>query len=322
MLKIDTLTAYSCKFSYLQRNNPLISEQREAIKNGEDPEFSLADFLELYTEHTKDLAIGKNADRAIMMTKEHVMPFSLEKCKCWHIIPKSGKQGQPVTVIKSTSKKRYDFGADTAALYAHHVFGYDNGTNIVMIFHRQNGSGCKSVFQETANKLLKEKGIKLEMDLVVPLEDDVSEAEPLRITLQYTDSNPSSDVAENMKAPKRKKKAIRELGLNLESAENSRIKKLLDDFKSGEIPKDVTFAKIKEEINDGTDYDTAEIRLKIGNRTRSYPWSEIENMYGCHDITDELHTLYRSTGDFKEALKKLANEYYEIVISSGVLEND
>lgn len=32
MARIDTLTAYSCKFSYLQRNNPLIEEQRDAIK--------------------------------------------------------------------------------------------------------------------------------------------------------------------------------------------------------------------------------------------------------------------------------------------------
>lgn len=31
MTKVDTLTAYRCEFSYLQRNNPLIEEQREEI---------------------------------------------------------------------------------------------------------------------------------------------------------------------------------------------------------------------------------------------------------------------------------------------------
>lgn len=36
MTKVETLTAYSCKFSYLQRNNPLIEEQREAIKEGKN----------------------------------------------------------------------------------------------------------------------------------------------------------------------------------------------------------------------------------------------------------------------------------------------
>lgn len=322
MPRIDTLTAYSCKFSYLQRNNPLLSEQREAIKKGEDPDFGLPDFLALYTEYAKDLAIGENTDRAIMMVKDQVMPFSFENCDCWHIIPSSGKQGRPVTVIKTSSKKRYDFGADSAALYDHHVFCYVGVDHIVMIFHRQNGSGCKSVFMETANKLLKEKGIKLEMDLVVPFKDELSEAEPLKITLQYTGNKPSSDIAESLQGSKRKKKSIRELGLNLESTENSRIRRWIDDFRLGKISKDVAFAKIKAEINDGTDYDAAEVRLKIGGHTRNYLWSEIENLYGYHDISDELHTLYRSTGDFNEALKQLANDYYRSIVSSGVLEND
>lgn len=34
MSRIDTLTAYSCKFSYMQRNNPMIEEQREAMERG------------------------------------------------------------------------------------------------------------------------------------------------------------------------------------------------------------------------------------------------------------------------------------------------
>ena len=43
MTKVETLTAYSCKFSYLQRNNPLIEEQREAIKEGKKPEYNFSD---------------------------------------------------------------------------------------------------------------------------------------------------------------------------------------------------------------------------------------------------------------------------------------
>ena len=115
---------------------------------------------------------------------------------------------------------------------------------------------------------------------------------------------------------------IRDLGLNLESSENSRIKCHLDEFRLGHISKDVAFARIKAEIHDDTEYDSAEVRLKIGNHTKNYPWSEIENLYGNHDISDELHTLYKSTGNFKEALRHFANEYYDQIISSGVLENE
>ena len=35
MTKVETLTAYSCKFGYLQRNNPVIEEQREVLKEGQ-----------------------------------------------------------------------------------------------------------------------------------------------------------------------------------------------------------------------------------------------------------------------------------------------
>lgn len=46
MARVDTLTAYRCKFSYLQRNNPLIEEQRENIKQGKVPEFAFKDFID------------------------------------------------------------------------------------------------------------------------------------------------------------------------------------------------------------------------------------------------------------------------------------
>lgn len=322
MARIDTLTAYNCKFDFLRRNNPMIEDQRDAIRNGESPEFGFSDFLDLYSEYTKKLAIGENADRAIMMPKEQIIPFALSECSCWHIIPSAGKQGRPVTVIKTTSGKRYDFGADSAALYDHHVFCYTNNEHIVLIFHRQNGSGCKSVFLETANKLLREKGLKLEMNLVVPVADQLSSAEPVKITLQYTDQNISTDCAENISGPKRKKKVIRDMGINLESAENSRIKGIVDNFRMGRIPKETAFAQIKAEVTSGTEYDTAEVRLKIGKHTKTYQWSEIENLYGSYDISNELHTMYKQNGNFKEALKHSANKYYRLILSSGVLEDE
>lgn len=57
--------------------------------------------------------------------------------------------------------------------------------SIIAIFHRQNGSGCKSVFLETANKAIKSRGIKLEMELIMPMSNSVIDATPTKITLQY-----------------------------------------------------------------------------------------------------------------------------------------
>ena len=145
MAKIDTLTAYKCKFSYLQRNNPLLEEQRDAIKEGKQPDFTFSDFIIKYVETVKNMVVGTNTDRAIILENTDVSEGLMKGVKTWHIIPRAGKQGKPVTVIKKNTGKKYDFGSDTAALYAYHIFCYENEDGMYMIFHRQNGSGYKQV---------------------------------------------------------------------------------------------------------------------------------------------------------------------------------
>lgn len=49
MARIDTLTAYKLQFNYMQRNNPLIDEQRDAIKAGKSPEYTFSNFVDDYT---------------------------------------------------------------------------------------------------------------------------------------------------------------------------------------------------------------------------------------------------------------------------------
>lgn len=46
MARIETLSAYRCTFSYLQRNNPLKEELQEKIKADIPPEYTFADFIE------------------------------------------------------------------------------------------------------------------------------------------------------------------------------------------------------------------------------------------------------------------------------------
>lgn len=183
MGRTNTLTAYRCTFSYMQRNNPLFEEQRERIKAGDAPQFSLADFIALYGANSEDVLIGKNTDRAISLPAEGVVSRDLNKYDAWRLSPIVGKQGQPMTIVKQTSKQRYNFGSDAVALYNHNIFFYECAGDIIAIFHRQNGSGCKSVFLETANELLRTQGLKLAMDLIFPLSDDKTQAEAVKITL-------------------------------------------------------------------------------------------------------------------------------------------
>lgn len=59
MARIETLSAYKCKFSYLQRNNPLKEELRDKIKAGVPPEYTFSDFIDDFCEYTSLLAVGK-----------------------------------------------------------------------------------------------------------------------------------------------------------------------------------------------------------------------------------------------------------------------
>ena len=315
MARIETLTAYKCKFSYLQRNNPLIEEQREAIKAGEAPEYSFSNFISTYQVYTENLAIGENTDRAIILSEDKVQKKEDGGLRMWHFVPSAGKQGKPVTVIKKSSRKKYDFGSDSAALYEYHIFVYESDNGLYAIFHRQNGSGCKSVFLETANKAIKSEGLKLEMELIVPMMDGVKDAMATKITLQFTKQNKSSDVADNINGSK-KKHIIRDLGLNLEAIENSKVLGIFKKMQAGRLDQAQAFAQIKAEFKGADDYNDAEIKLRVGRRYRRVQWNEFERIMGTHDISYALHEACKVSHDFVGELTKLADEYYNNIIES------
>lgn len=319
MARVDTLTAYRCKFRYMQRNNPLIDEQRDEIKAGHNPTFSFEEFISLYSDNSDNILIGKNSDRAIELSKDRISSKVLDEVKSWYISPIAGKQGQPMTVVKRSTGKRYDFGADAAALYNYHLFIYEDSDGIIAIFHRQNGSGCKSVFLETANNILKEKGLKIEMELIIPISDVSKDITPTKITLQYIEENSSSDVADNIR---KKKTVIRDVGLNLEVQDNSIVAGIMHNMQLGKISRETAFAQIKNEVKNGGDFNDAEVKFKIGRRTRKVSWNDFENIVGVHDISEELHSAYKQSGKFVEELAKLANQYYFDIVKSGAVADE
>lgn len=315
MARTNTLTAYRCTFSYMQRNNPLIEEQRGKIKAGDTPQFSLADFIALYGANSKNVLVGQNSDRAISLSAEGIVARKINNLNAWRISPIAGKQGRPMTVVKKTSKQRYNFGADAVALYNYNIFFYEDAGNIIAIFHRQNGSGCKSVFLETANELLKAKGLKLEMDLIVPLSDEKSQADAVKITLQYIQSIYSSDAADNIR---KKKTIVRDIGLNLEAQDNSKIAEIIKNMQLGKLNKETAFAMITAELKGVGDFNDATIKFRIGRRMKSVRWDDFEHIIGVYDISERLNAAYSKTRNFIEELTKITDEYYFDIAESGI----
>ena len=201
-------------------------------------------------------------------------------------------------------------------MYAYHIFCYENEDEMYMIFHRQNGSGCKSVFQETANKVLKNYGLKLEMEVILPLVDGVRNASASKITLQYTKTVKSSDAAENLKGGK-KKQIIRELGINLDVVENRKFFNVIKRLQEGSIDSDTAFVTIKNSLDGADEYNDAEVKMKINGRNQTIQWGEFEKLMGVHDITKELHEATSLSHDYEGELTKLANMYFESIIELG-----
>lgn len=312
-MSVEILTAYKCTFTYLQRNSPLKEELKDKIKKGEMPDYTCSSFVEDYSKFTSDLVVGESTERAIFLPVEKVHKrYASNDTNRWILEPYAGKQGKPFKIIKTSTGKKYDFGSDSAALYEHKIFIYETGKSFVIIFHRQNGSGCKTVFLETANQMLRKKGIKLEMELYLPLMDIRNDVIPKKITLQYIQNEISTDVAENM-SKRKKLKSIRDLSLNLEFNENSSILNIIKQMMNGQIDKDVAFARIKIECSDSKDYNDAELAIKIGKRSQKVKWSEFDSILGIYDITEELHQKYTTSKDFIKSLTQIVDNYYESI---------
>ena len=314
MGKIDTLTAYRCEFSFMERNNPFIEEYRDAIREGQQPEYSFANFINDYVESTSRMAIGEGSDRGIMLSHSSIDNQQLnDNIRRWHIVPLAGKQGKRITVYNTTNATVNRYDTDSAALYENHVFIYEGNESIIAIFHRQNGSGCKSVFLETANDMLRARGYKLEMNLIMPLDSGWSDVVPTKLILKYMRDDSSTDIADNVGGRKRKQKEIKNLELNLEVIENCRIARIIHAFKSGEIDQSAAFAEITTEISD-TEYNNAGIQVRIGNRKRIVQWNDFGTSLGSYDITERVNSRENRNREIVDVLTEISDEYYESIV--------
>lgn len=313
MGRIDTLTAYRCEFRYIERNNPLREELKDKIYENNSPDYTVDEFIRDYIDSTETMAVGEESDRGIMLNCSDAQNDYIDaNTNRWHIVPLSGKHGKEVTIYNQSTFSMNRFGSDSAALYKNHIFIYNRGCEIIAIFHRQNGSGCKTVFLETANNMLRNRGIKLVMNVIIPF-DDPCDAEPVRLSLRYFRENQSTDAAENLHRKKRKPELIRNVDLYLGARENNIILNIINEFRSGNIDKDVAFAEIRREAC-VSEYDDAELHVKIGNRIKKVSLNDMNNALGAHDITEQMNSCENQSRNPIDVLTSLSDEYYYSIV--------
>ena len=317
MTQTHSLTAYRCKFSFMERNNPVDTEEmKESIKNGDIPKYSLGEFLQDYIDSVSSLSIGQNSDRAIQLTQITSTLTIGDGSYRTHIQPQAGKHGEPLIVLEKATNKQHKYTPDDAALYDYNVFFYEKADDVIAIFHRKGTSGCKTVFLETANNVLRLKGLNMKMELVVPLNSHrlSNDGTPSEVILRWSESvSKSTDIAENINKGKGKgkpkTKAVQTMIINLKSDKSNPIMRIIDNLRGGKIDNATAFAEISTKYlgdENRANFNDAQINLKIGNKIVSkIKFGEIEDQLGAYNITDSV-----KASDLVASLTKCSDDYY------------
>lgn len=307
---VHTLTAYDLRFKYLERNNPLRDELKDKIKNKVEPDYDLDYFFRDFIEGIKDKSIAKKSGKILIFTGIEEL-INSDLFIRYYIRPNSGKRGVPTKIVSvdNSNAKEYIFNEKWASTYAHNILLYEIKGNYYAIFHRYGGSGCKTIFLEAANEILKAKGLKMILDWKpsVSKTDKNTDVFPKSIKLKFEKDVSSEDIADYVSG-KRKSKVmtVKELTLDLRAKDNSFVRETLQNWRLKKLTKESAFKAIQQETSD--EYNDASITVKMGSTSKVVKWDDFENLFGGYDITEELRNM-KDSHAFEDALKKCADDY-------------
>ena len=318
--EIHTLTAYHLHFSYMKRNNPLKDELVETIKNGDTPNLSLDDLLNLfcYTSNNGQFDLLSNGGKIILLdsvwSKE-----SINGHERIYIAPHCGKRDVPTQMIKlKDNLEKQNFGPEWASTYMFNIFLYCIDGEYYAVFHRFGGSGCKTVFYHVLNQILKQKGIKMEMNWMPPTNiksEKETEYEISKISLICEEQN-SSDVADDLIMKKKKKSVFKKkLTLNLNSGYMN-LKNILHKYLIKEISSEDAMSAIKNDIKDD-EYNNAALYIKIGKMEKRVSWTDFEGLIDGFDISDKI---VAAGENYLDELKKCSDEFIFKLLSESQQE--
>lgn len=185
-----------------------------------------------------------------------------------------------------------------------YIYEFDDD-NTYLICHRYGHSGCKTIFQMVSNEALKDKGIKLDLELILPPSlEDGTDYDVQKITMTCSVVSSSSDIADHV-GKQAKQKVIKSLTLDLQSGEFSPILRTIDDLKLKRVTKEEAFTTLKTEVSD-EQYNGAKVLIKIGSSRRTIDWNTFENAFEGKDITEKIR---KSNLNFNDALSQCSDEY-------------
>lgn len=310
---IHTLTAYQVRFVVRRGSDEDTKEKLKSIKEDDvNLGFSIEKLLNLFIENYRNNDLGSDLTHIIKIENPGTQTLLDNGFKRTFVSPDSGRKDIK-TIMYDTSgadmNKRL-FEENWVATHPKNIFFYEKDDKIYAVFHRVGGSGCKSIFKDYANELLKEDGISIALDLMlgkVPQEMNLRFV-PESIILEKTESVKSSDLSDQIssKTKKRTKVVSKKLVFNLGYGLHNPISDAFINFKQGIHTKDEVYRIIDETMNADNEYDTLKVEFRIGNVKRIVSWDKIEDIIDGYDITEELKN---GDGSFAERLTNCSDNY-------------
>lgn len=315
---IHTLTAYQLRFVVRRGNDEEIKEKLKSIKEDDaNLGFNVKKLLEIFAENYGNNALGSELTHIIKIENSGTQVLLNNGYRRTFVTPDSGRKDIKTIMYdtSSSNKEKRLFDENWVATHPKNIFFYEKDDKIYAVFHRVGGSGCKSIFKDVANELLKKEGVSIALDLMlgkVPQEMNLRYI-PESIVLEKTESVNSTDNADQItsKTKKRSKYISKKLVINLGHGLHDAISNAFSEFKFGSKTKDEIYRIIDETVNTNKEFDTLKVEFKIGNIRRIVEWDKIEDIIDGYDITEDLNN---ETGTFAERLTKCSDNYiFEVV---------
>lgn len=315
---VHTLTAYLVRFVVRRGSNEETKEKLKDIREDDiNLGFNIDKLLKIFIENYKNNELGSELTHIIKIENSGTQMLLGNGFKRTFVSPDSGRKDIK-TIMYDTSgnsnEKRF-FDENWVATHPKNIFFYEKDDKIYAVFHRVGGSGCKSVFKDVANELLKEEGVSIALDLMlgkVPQEMNLRYV-PESIILEKTELVNSTDNADQISAKTRKRTKFisKKLVVSLGHGLHNNISDAFSGFKHGIHTKDEVYRIIDETMNANKEFDTLKVEFKIGNIKRIVEWEKIEDIIDGYDITDDLKN---GSGSFADRLTKCSDNYiFEVV---------
>lgn len=289
---IHSITAYSCKICQKYKNVDLLTTSSEQ-------KLELKSLLQEYFYYINKCKIDKNTNRTIKLSNSFREEQLNDEIVRIVFQPDAGKALENFSVINhNTNKiKKYN-GEENSAIYPHYVFCYTSDTSNILVFHHYGQSGCKTVFQNTFNKFLSEKGLKAHLDILMSSDmfNEYNSYSPQKLKLITTYNKKSSDKADNIS--EEQKVIEQEVIISLTAPRAKNIREWIKNFSSLKKQPDIDELKnILIKDNYSADFEEVKLAVRFGNFIRSISLSDFSGKIAEYDITDKIRILADRTID-------------------------